>query len=330
MPSLMENIVRTLLVSFFTVLWSTVTLIKLLWEWFNYKDTKAGPWQHRFLQLSKIRMHYVEAGDPSRPLMVMVHGFPEFWYSYRFQLRHFQKDYHVVALDLRGYGQTEKPVGLANYDTDVLAGDVVEAIEQLGGKAILIGHDWGAAVCWTVAIKRPDVIADRLVILNLPHPKSLSKMMKTSGSQVLKSWYMFMIQCPWLPELRIKVNDFLFLDQMLRGPFFGLKHSENFTDEDMEAWKYTFGMSGNTLTAPLDYYRQNMRSAPSKKYPKELVQPKTLIIWGEQDAALEVEGAVQSVPLCRDAKLVRIAKASHWVQQDAPEQVNSLIEQFVK
>ena len=123
-----------------------------------------------------------------KPLMLFLHGFPEFWYSWRHQLRHFRHRFHTVAVDLRGYNDSDKPLGIANYDLDLLVGDVAELIEQLGGgKAVLVGHDWGGVVAWAVAIDRPELV-QRLVIMNAPHPKAATKVMRTRSAQLLKSW----------------------------------------------------------------------------------------------------------------------------------------------
>ncbi|KAI1709497.1 alpha/beta hydrolase fold domain-containing protein [Ditylenchus destructor] len=352
MPTVLQAVLRAFTIVILSAFWSAFTAFNLFIEWWKHKDSTGrsfftarnhqtppkclteGPWTHGFLQLTNIRMHYVEAGDKKNPLMVLVHGFPEFWYSYRFQLKYFRHKYRVVALDMRGYNDTDKPVGIRNYDAGSLAGDVAEAIEQLGGKAILVGHDLGGMVCWILALLRPELIADRMIILNVPHHEAFQKRIQTTSSQFLKSWYMFMFQCPLLPEISFSANDFAYLENVFRKQPMGLVHQENFTDEDLEAWKHVFSKP-NAVTPPLNYYRalgmgavgrrqQNASAEPVK------VKPKTLIIWGEKDTALDVEGAELSITLCRDARLVRIPDASHWVQQDVPDRVNALIEEFIQ
>ncbi|KAI1717985.1 alpha/beta hydrolase fold domain-containing protein [Ditylenchus destructor] len=347
MPTVLQAVFRTFSIVILSAFWSAFTVFSLFIEWWKHKDSTGrsfftarnhqtppkclteGPWTHGFLQLTNIRMHYVEAGDKKNPLMVLLHGFPEFWYSYRFQLKHFRHKYRVVALDMRGYNDTDKPVGIRNYDSDSVAADVAEAIEQLGGRTILVGHDWGALICWLLAMQRPELIADRMIIMNVPHPKAFMKTVRTKSTQLLKSWYMFMFQCPVLPEIRFSANDFAFLEYVFRTRPSGLVHQENLTDEDLEAYKHVFSKA-NAVTPPLNYYRAGMRVVGRRHFSAEPVKPKTLIIWGDQDAALDVEGAELSITLCRDARLERIPDASHWVQQDVPDKVNALIDEFIQ
>ncbi|KAI1715121.1 alpha/beta hydrolase family domain-containing protein [Ditylenchus destructor] len=347
MSLLVQKIVTAIGVVSLTVFWSIFTIVKLFIGWCRHKDDTGrsfftprnhqtppkcltdGPWTHGFLQLSNIRMHFVEAGDKNNPLMVLLHGFPEFWYSYRFQLKHFKDKYRVVALDMRGFGESDKPTGIDNYNPALVAADVAEAIVQLGGKAILVGHDFGALVSWILAMQRPELIADRLIILSLAHPVAFMNTMKSKPSQFLKSWYMFLFQCPYLAELYITVNDFAYLDALGGEPNWGLVHQENFTDEDYEAYKYVMSKPGAS-TPMLNYYRALMRVIIRQESPSGHIKPKTLIIFGDKDAFLDVEGAISSIPLCRDARLERIPDASHFVQQDTPAKVNALIEEFIQ
>uniref|UniRef100_A0A915ELG8 AB hydrolase-1 domain-containing protein n=1 Tax=Ditylenchus dipsaci TaxID=166011 RepID=A0A915ELG8_9BILA len=281
MPTVLQNIFRTICILLLTTFWSAVTLIRLLWEWWKYKDPSG--------RVDEYPNAFCGSRHPKNPLMVMLHGFLNSVFVLAI------KNLSVVALDLRGYGETDKPTGVSNYDTETLAADVVEAIEKLG------------------AMNRPDLIADRLIILNVPHPKAFMKVVRTKSTQLLKSWYIFLFQCPMLAELRIKANDFAFLEQIFRSSKGGgLVHPENFTDEDMEAWKYTFG-TPNAITPPLNYYRAGMMVAGKRHFSGEPVRPKTLIIW----------------ELKIDARLEILEEASHWVQQDVPQQVNALIKEFI-
>ncbi|KAH7723673.1 Protein CEEH-2 a [Aphelenchoides avenae] len=334
-----SDIARTTALVSLVAFWSAVTAVKLLIGWFKnrghffYTNDHPKPrvlegWNHGYLQLSEITMHYVETGEKTKPLIVCIHGFPEFWYSWRYQLRHFEKDYHVVALDMRGYNETEKPQGVEKYASQTLAKDVAEAIEKLGGKAVVLAHDWGAVIAWILATQRPDLV-EKLVIMNVPHPKAFMKILRTKSAQLLKSWYMFMFQVPYLPEIVIKAQDYKFIERILRLRPAGIIHSENFTDEDMEAWKYAFSKP-YAITGPVNYYRASVRQMGNRHLPDGLVQPKTLIIFGEQDVAIDLEAMELSLTYCREAELKTIPDSSHWVQQDVPEQVNKYVEEFLQ
>lgn len=338
MPTVLQSALLWLVVIGLSYFWTLYAMAELIRLWWRNRRTffrvqkhprpavlDAPEWRHRFVRLSKIQLHMVESGNAGekQPLMLFLHGFPEFWYSWRYQLRHFRDKFRTVAVDLRGYNDSDKPTGVSNYDLDLIVSDIAELIETMGEKAIVVGHDWGGVVAWALAIEHPDLI-QRLIIMNAPHPKAATKVMRTRSAQLLKSWYIFFFQCPWLPELWVWARDFANLERCFRCPKMGLVHPENFTDEDLEAWKHVFSKP-NACSPPINYYRASMRAVNRRHFPFEPVRPKTLIIWGERDAALEPEIADLSLAMCREAKLEKIADASHWVQQDVPERVNQLM-----
>jgi pimeloyl-ACP methyl ester carboxylesterase len=302
---------------------------------FKVKERHRAPdvlqdeeWNHDYVSLSEVKLHYVHAGDRSKPLVLLLHGFPEFWYTWRHQIRYLKQNFFVVAVDMRGYGDSAKPPNKERYTIHKLALDAREVIEKLGyEKCYLIGHDWGAGIAWRVAEKYAEMV-DKLVILNVPHEGAFQKHIQGKGflSQMRKSWYMFFFQFPWLPELWFQHKDMDTLEDFLRRPPAGTRNKEAFTDQDIEAWKYTFGEKG-AMSPPLNYYRNIFSELERNEFPT--IQPSTLIIWGTADYFLDKEMASLSLPFCRDGRLELLEGASHWVQNDEPQACNKLIEEFL-
>ena len=166
--------------------------------------------RHGYADLSEARLHYVEAGDG--PLVVLLHGFPEFWYSWRHQIRALAAaGFQVVAPDMRGYNLSSKPSGVSSYEPRRVAGDVRDLVEERGAaRALLAGHDWGAAIAWLTAIAHPEVV-ERLAILNVPHPRRMLESLRRPGRQTARSWYIFSFQLPWLPEQLVRARDWRFV-----------------------------------------------------------------------------------------------------------------------
>src|SRR5882672_9166962 len=152
-------------------------------------------------QNGDIELHAVTTGPKDGPVVVLLHGFPEFWYGWRKQIEPLAAaGFHVIVPDQRGYNLSSKPSGVAAYSLTELVSDVIAIADQLDQEKIyLAGHDWGAAVAWSAALLHPQRVA-KLVVLNVPHPSVMRKFMKTRLRQVLRSWYMFFFQLPWLPE----------------------------------------------------------------------------------------------------------------------------------
>ena len=196
-------------------------------------DTRLGDVElvHRHATVDDgVRLHYVEAGKG--PLVVLLHGFPEYWYGWRHQIPALVKaGFRVVAPDQRGYADSDKPAGWRDYRTEILARDIARLIEALGEeKASVVGHDWGAAVGWGLAMLHPERV-DRLAILNVPHPRRLLQGFRTAR-QLRKSWYMFYFQIPWLPETLEQGRDFPFT----RRAFATATRPDAFTDQDLERY----------------------------------------------------------------------------------------------
>lgn len=284
-------------------------------------------WRHGYVQLKEVKIHFVETGGTDKPLMLLIHGFPEFWYAWRYQLRYFERTHHVVAIDMRGYNDSEKPEGLANYATSKLVADVVQIIQHFGGKAIVVCHDWGGIVSWLLAGYHPEVV-DRLIVMNVPHPRAATFYILKSPRQWLRSWYLFWFVCPFLPEAVIRAKDYDFIVDMFRNKRAGILHPENFSDEDVEAWKHALSKPG-AIHCPLNFYRALFFAEGALPYPSGKIRPKTLIIWGENDVALAPQLADESAKMCEDASVKKIPKASHWVQQDCPDLVNQYMEEFL-
>ena len=200
-------------------------------------------------------MHYVEAGEG--PLIVLLHGFPEFWYGWRLQIKPLaEAGFRVVAPDMRGYNLSSKPDGVAAYDTDHLTADIAGLIHERGAQsAQLVGHDWGGSVAWATAMSHPEVV-DRLAILNAAHPRKLSEGLHHPG-QLRKSWYFFFFALPGLPESVVHANNWHFFRHFLDDA------KPAYTSEEMERYIEAWSQPG-AATGMINYYRSSVRTPPKK------------------------------------------------------------------
>jgi pimeloyl-ACP methyl ester carboxylesterase/2-polyprenyl-6-methoxyphenol hydroxylase-like FAD-dependent oxidoreductase len=280
----------------------------------------------RFVEVDHgVRLHVVESG--SGPLVVLLHGYPEFWYSWRHQIPALaEAGFRAVAVDLRGYNTSDKPHGIDAYRLPTLARDVARLIRGLGAEtAIVVGHDWGGVIAWQLAMHHPDVVR-RLVVMNAPHPERFRAGVR-SMRQLRRSWYIGFYQMPAIPEAYVRWGDYRLLRTALRDT----ARPNAFTPDDVQRYRDALSRPG-ALTAALNYYRAvprvmlDTRNDPSRS-PR--IEAPALVIWGEQDIFLGPELAEPDRSLVPDLRVERLPQASHWVQVDQPELVNDLLLGFI-
>jgi pimeloyl-ACP methyl ester carboxylesterase len=285
--------------------------------------------QHGYAQIGGVRLHYAQKGSGEK-LVVLLHGFPECWYSWRHQLMALGEHFTVVAPDMRGYNLSDKPERVEDYRIDALVDDVTGLIRHFGREeAAVIGHDWGAGVAWAVALKHPEYVS-RLAALQVPPPAVWRENM--SLKQALRSWYMLFFQLPRLPEWLISRNDFASLDKMFKDT---VMRPGTITETDIAVYKKALREPG-ALTAGINYYRANVfrlffRQKDNRKVAsEEAVRVPTLFIFGERDHAIVPE-TVRGVGRYIDAPYheVRLATAGHWVQQEAQAEVTAALKSFL-
>jgi pimeloyl-ACP methyl ester carboxylesterase len=271
-----------------------------------------------YREVNGVDLHVVAAGNPDDPLVVLLHGFPEFWYAWH---RHIdplvEAGYRVLVPDQRGYNLSEQPEGIYPYRGTALSRDVVELIASEGREsAHVVGHDWGAAVAWDVSLRHPEVV-DRLAIANVPHPVPFFHALRSNPRQILRSLYMLYFQLPRLPEWSSRRNEFGRFVETMQGSAV----RDAFTDRDMD--RYRSAWREGSVTGMLNWYRAMTRhgSAP----PRAEVAAPTLVMWGEQDSAILPELAEESVEYCADGRLERFPDATHWVQHEYPDRTADLL-----
>jgi pimeloyl-ACP methyl ester carboxylesterase len=274
-----------------------------------------------YAEVGDVRLHYVEAGDG--PLIVLLHGFPEFWFGWRLQIAPLAAaGFRVVAPDMRGYNLSSRPAGVAPYAADQLAGDVRGLIRERGAEsAVLVGHDWGGTVAWTTAMNHPEVV-DRLAILNAAHPRRLQQGLR-NPRQLRRSWYFFFFALPGLPERRVRGDRFRFFRDFLGDA------RPAYTPEEIDRYVEAWSQPG-AAAAMINYYRCSVRQSPKKaKAQLRPISAPTLVIWGQRDRYLGPELAEpdhDDVPNLD--RVERLPNASHWVHHDEHERVTQLLIDF--
>lgn len=272
--------------------------------------------RHTYRETNGISLHCVEAG--AGPLIVLLHGFPDFHYGWRRQIPLLvDRGFRVVAPDLRGYGQSGRPRGVGAYRLPCLVADVLGLIAALGERdAVLVGHDWGGVIGWYAAMLSPERVR-RLVVLNAPHPAAYARELRRLSSQVWRSWYAGFHQLPWLPEAVWRARDFALLRRVARsGP------ASN--DAEVEEYVRTFSGPG-AMTSALNYYRAALRY---RRPAIRGIDAPTLLVWGERDRFLVPQLTSGLDGLVHDLTVERLPRAGHWVQHDEPALVGQLIAAF--
>ncbi|WP_209347828.1 alpha/beta fold hydrolase [Pontixanthobacter sp. CEM42] len=277
-----------------------------------------------WVEANGIRFEVAQAGQGDR-LALCLHGFPELHYSWRYQMPMLaEMGYRVWAPNMRGYGGTTRPEGVENYRLDTLAQDVAALIDVSGAKEVtLIAHDWGAIVAWHFAIKKLRPLA-KLIILNVPHPKCGQREIK-KWRQLKKSWYVFFFQLPWLPEKLLGRAGAAPIARVFRD---SAVNKERFSSAELKPYREA-AQKGGALTAMFNYYRALLRMPDRKGMGDGIVETPTLILWGEQDIALDIhllDGTEKYVP---NVTIRRFPDASHWVQQDIPDEINDAMKEWL-
>ncbi len=272
-------------------------------------------------QANGVEFHVAMAGPIDGPLVVLLHGFPEFWFAWRHQIAPLAAaGYRVVAPDQRGYGLTTKPPVIGDYLLDTLAKDVVALAASLGHEHFsLVGHDWGGIVAWQLAARFPENV-ERTVILNAPHPGTLLSHAFWHPFQFVRSAYVGFFQVPGLPELVLKAGDHALLANTLTRSSLPGTFSADELDSYREAWSQK-----GALTAMLNWYR----AMPAAKPCHARIQSPLRVIWGDKDTALDQGLAERGAAMCEDAEVIHVKGATHWVHQEEPELVSRLLLEFL-
>jgi epoxide hydrolase 4 len=278
---------------------------------------------HHAALASGLRLHYAQAGQ-GEPV-VLLHGFPEFWYSWRHQLSALaDAGFGALAVDLPGYNESDRPAAVCRYRVKRLVGDVAAFIRQVaGGSAFVVGHDWGGLLAFRLAALHPKLVR-KLAVLNAPHPAAYRAELRRHPRQWFRSAYVLFFQLPRLPEMLLAAGDFAILERAWRGQ---PVHPGAFTEQDIVEYKRSFRRPGG-LTGPLNYYRAAVRYPRDLHAPPQTIAAPTLVVWGEQDPYLGVRLLDHLADWVPNLRLERIADASHWVQNDVPGRVNQLLLHF--
>lgn len=282
--------------------------------------------EHRRARGADLHLHYVAAGT-GEPV-VLLHGFPDFWFGWRHQIQPLAAaGYRVLAPDLRGYNLSDRPRGVRHYDVSLLVRDVAEFLrDAVGGPAAVVGHDWGGIVAWQLAARQPQLVR-RLAILNAPHPDRYMRVLRRHPAQLLRSWYVLFNQLPVLPELLMRRRRFALLRRIVGTDEDGRRMA---SDAELAEYVRAFERAG-ALTAALNYYRAAFRrSLRMRGSPAAAVRVPTLIVWGERDPYLDprlLDGLDRWVENLRLCKLPHVGHFLHW--QDAGT-VNELLLTFLR
>lgn len=270
-------------------------------------------------EVNGVALHVVAAGDPGDPLVVLLHGFPEFWYEWREYIEPIvEAGYRVVVPDQRGYNRSEKPPGVRAYRMTELSGDVVDLVAAEGyDSAHVVGHDWGGAVAWDLALRHPETV-ERLAVINVAHPTVFEDVLLSNPTQLRKSWYLFFFQLPGLPEWYVRRNEYDGFVTAMRGG----SRPGTFTGTDFDRYRRAWAQDG-ALTAMLDWYRAVVRHYDEP--PRERVRVPTRILWGENDQALVADMAPKSLAYCSEGDLERFPDATHWLPHEHPGRVADLL-----
>jgi len=306
----------------------------------KYKDVPdknlfpCDKFYHEYVLIHKcVRIHYASVGLPKKgkPMMLFIHGFPECWYSWRHQLEEFGNDYYTVAIDMRGYNHSSRPPRRSDYDMDTLVCDIHCVIAALSEdcSAVVVAHDWGGAVAYAFAQKYPEMVR-RLIVMNMPHPKAMMNALQSSPEQIQKSWYIFYFQIPFVAERKLMKDCGAHVGEIFKKQ---IVNKDQISDADIAVFQeaVTRG-NGTAIRAMMNYYRNifTVKSVLSSRKMNTPLKTKTLLIWGEKDAALGLELAEASRKYISDFTLKTIPNASHWVQQDTPAEVNCIMREFLQ
>jgi pimeloyl-ACP methyl ester carboxylesterase len=305
------------------------------------KNMEKPMFKDHYVKVNGVRLHCVTAGKG--PLILFLHGFPEFWYEWKDQLAEFGKDHLAVAPDMRGYNLSDKPAELDQYKINLLVEDVRALADHFSHqkKFVLVAHDWGGAVAWAFAIAHPEML-EKLVIVNAPHPGVFGRLLTSDAAQQQASQYMLMFRSPQA-EKSLSDNNYANLVSIVLGP--GLKTGV-FTEEDKQAYIKAWSQPG-ALTGGLNYYRANQVGPPPAQGQSAsadsgstgnfaidpnalLVKVPTLVIWGEKDTALltqNLDGLDKFVP---HLTIKRIPDGTHWVIHEKRDEVNADIREFIR
>ncbi len=277
-----------------------------------------------WFERDSIRLHAVAAGPQDGPVVLLLHGFPEFWYSWRKQIGPLAAaGFRVIVPDQRGYNLSSKPPVVEAYQLENLVSDIVGVVDQLGRQRVyLVGHDWGAVVAWGVALFHPRRL-HKLGILNVPHPLVMMRAARHNPRQMLRSWYGLFFQLPWLPEQVFSAANF----KLGTSSLLLTSRDGTFTLDDLAHYREAWSPPG-AITAMLNWYRALFRYPPTIPDPR--VKVPTRILWGRRDAFLLPELAEESVRYCDSAELTYFPQASHWIQQEEPEKVNQALIAFFR
>lgn len=268
-------------------------------------------------------LHVVEAGPAEGAAVILLHGFPEFWWAWRRQIAALAgAGYRVIAPDLRGYNDSDKPPGLSAYHLDVLAKDVIGLADGLGfNQFSLVAHDWGAVIGWRVASLWSARLR-RVVLMDGPHPDVFAAYAARHARQALRSAYVGFFQIPWLPEAYLSAFD----HAAMKASLTGTSKPGTFSAADLAAYSRAWGKPG-ALGAMISYYRALRLRQPDT--PPARVAAPTLVVWGRDDVFLELGLAQASLACCAEGTLQVIDGAGHWLHLEQPDAVNAAILQFL-
>jgi pimeloyl-ACP methyl ester carboxylesterase len=280
--------------------------------------------EHHRVLTNGVHLHVVQCGPSDGSLVVLLHGFPEYWYSWRHQFAALaEAGFRVWAPDQRGYNLSDKPRRVRDYTIDQLAADIIGLLDAAGHQtAAVVGHDWGAAVAWHLAAHYPSRIR-RVAILNVPHPRVMGPALLRKPGQLLRSWYVLFFQLPWLPEVLARLRGWWLARRSLRGT----SRPGTFSDADLVHYRAAWAQP-RAMRSMINWYRAAVR-LPSRLGQSGRITIPVHIIWGERDAFLRRELAQESLAFCDDGQLTYLP-ATHWVQHEAATEVNNLLCHFLK